>query len=72
MEQVNVDRRRSYGLAAGWLSAGRAIERQSKQAIDLRRQDPSCRAGWVLALMMLEAAPTPCSRTGFHMSNISL
>src|SRR4029077_15591108 len=28
-------------------------------------------AGWVLALMTLEAAPTPCSRTGFHISNIS-
>ena len=29
-------------------------------------------AGWVLALMTLLAAPTPCSRTGFHISNISL
>src|SRR5437667_11735552 len=29
-------------------------------------------AGWVFALIMLEAAPTPCSRTGFHMSKISL
>ena len=28
-------------------------------------------AGWVLALMTLEAAPTPCSRTGFHISSIS-
>src|SRR6476660_7632132 len=29
-------------------------------------------AGCVLALMMLVAAPTPCSRTGFHICNISL
>src|ERR1700682_2060022 len=27
--------------------------------------------GWVLALMTLEAAPTPCSRTGFHISTNS-
>src|SRR6267143_2211315 len=28
-------------------------------------------AGWVFALRTLEAAPTPCSRTGFHISSIS-
>src|SRR5882724_9617595 len=28
-------------------------------------------AGCVFALMILEAAPTPCSRTGFHISNSS-
>src|SRR6266576_2903734 len=37
-----------------------------------RRQTSNLPAGWVFALMMLEAAPTPCSRTGFHMSKISL
>src|SRR4029077_12471740 len=37
-----------------------------------RRQTSSLPAGWVFALMMLEAAPTPCSRTGFHMINNSL
>src|SRR6267142_3341596 len=28
-------------------------------------------AGWGFALMTLEAVPTPCSRTGFHISSIS-
>src|SRR6267154_1715186 len=28
-------------------------------------------AGWVFALIRLEAAPTPCNRTGFHISKIS-
>src|ERR1700719_1754072 len=37
-----------------------------------RRQASSLPAGCVFALMMLETAPTPCSRTGFHMINISL
>src|SRR5207253_1784480 len=35
------------------------------------RQSSSLPAGWVFALMTLEAAPTPCSRTGFHISSIS-
>src|SRR5438105_1776601 len=35
------------------------------------RQSSTLRAGWVFALMTLEAAPTPCSRTGFHISSIS-
>src|SRR5579864_2712607 len=37
-----------------------------------RRQVSSLPAGCVFALMTLEAAPTPCSRTGFHISNSSL
>src|SRR5438445_9688514 len=37
-----------------------------------RRQASSLPAGWVFALRMLETAPTPCNRTGFHMINISL
>src|SRR6202035_2110016 len=37
-----------------------------------RRHPSILPAGWVLALMMLETAPTPCSRTGFHISNSSL
>src|SRR5262249_43594597 len=36
------------------------------------RQSPSLPAGCVLALMMLEAAPTPCNRTGFHIMTSSL
>src|SRR5467141_521209 len=36
------------------------------------RHGSSLPAGWVFALRMLEAAPTPCSRTGFHISNSSL
>src|SRR5437660_4176043 len=36
------------------------------------RHNSTLPAGWVFALMMLEAAPTPCSRTGFHISKISL
>src|SRR5215472_11927166 len=36
------------------------------------RQSLSFPAGCVLALMMLEAAPTPCKRTGFHMMTSSL
>src|SRR3982074_2624234 len=36
-----------------------------------RRHGSSLRAGWVLALMTLATAPTPCSRTGFHISNNS-
>src|SRR5882672_9825417 len=35
------------------------------------RQSFSLPAGWVFALMTLEAAPTPCSRTGFHISSSS-
>src|SRR6267143_961364 len=35
------------------------------------RHPSSLPAGGVFALMMLEAAPTPCSRTGFHISNSS-
>ena len=35
------------------------------------RQSSSLPAGWVFALMTLEAAPTPCNRTGFHISSIS-
>src|SRR3981189_1211770 len=35
------------------------------------RHGSSLPAGWVFALMMLEAAPTPCSRSGFHMIRIS-
>src|SRR6266576_5598078 len=35
------------------------------------RHNSTLPAGCVFALMMLEAAPTPCSRTGFHISSIS-
>src|SRR5260370_267364 len=28
--------------------------------------------GWVFALTVTDVAPTPCSRTGFHMTSISL
>src|SRR5579871_1374064 len=44
--------------------------RPNKQST-LVRQTFILPAGCVLALMMLDAAPTPCSRTGFHISNIS-
>src|SRR5215470_16444596 len=36
------------------------------------RQSFSLPAGCALASMMLEVAPTPCNRTGFHMSRSSL
>src|ERR1700682_333128 len=36
------------------------------------RQGVNLPAGWVFALMMLEEAPTPCRRTGFHISSNSL
>src|SRR5262252_10778418 len=36
------------------------------------RQESILPAGWVLALMMLEAAPTPCNRTGFHITSSSV
>src|ERR1700719_1803556 len=37
-----------------------------------RRHPSILPAGWVLALRTLDTAPTPCSRTGFHISNSSL
>jgi len=39
--------------------------------IDLSATGQAAR-GWVFRVRMLEAAPTPCSRTGFHISNSSL
>ena len=44
--------------------------RPNRQSIRWR-QVSSLPAGWAFALMRLEAAPTPCSRTGFHITNIS-
>src|SRR2546421_950031 len=36
------------------------------------RHNSTLPAGWAFPSMMLEAAPTPCSRTGFHISSSSL
>ena len=54
------------------LPTGLTVEGQSKQANHLLTPRIHQPAGWVSALMTLEAAPTPCSRTGFHMINSSL
>src|SRR6266550_4980538 len=43
----------------------------NRQTTRLRQSFRRAPEGCVLASMMLEAAPTPCSRTGFHISNIS-
>src|ERR1700731_5497384 len=46
-------------------------ERPNKQST-LWRQVSILPEGWVLALTLTEAAPTPCRRTGFHITSISL
>src|SRR5882672_1503708 len=43
----------------------------NRQTTRWRQAFSSVPAGCVLASMMLEAAPTPCNRTGFHISNNS-
>src|ERR1035441_5667424 len=44
----------------------------NRQLICRRQGSSSLPAGVALALMMVEAAPAPCRRTGFHINNISL
>src|SRR6516225_8888674 len=50
---------------------GAPFSARPKRQLTCRRQGSNFPAGWVLALMTLEAAPTPCSRTGFHMMTSS-
>src|ERR1700758_105092 len=50
---------------------GEPLRPSPNKQLTLARQSSSLPAGWVLALMTLEAAPTPCSRIGFHISNNS-
>src|SRR5438105_11097364 len=61
----------SYALVS---LIGVPLSARPKRQTTCRRHGSSLAipAGWVPALMMLEAAPTPCSRTGFHISNSSL
>ncbi len=44
----------------------------NKQSTRRRQGSSALPAGWVLASIMVEAAPAPCSRTGFHIISISL
>src|SRR5258708_3371700 len=59
----------SKGLAA---VVGEPLSDRPNRQTTFSRQMSSLPAGWVFALMILEAAPTPCSRTGFHLINNSL
>src|SRR5229473_1160406 len=59
----------SKGLAA---VVGEPLSDRPNRQTTFSRQMSSLPAGWVFALMMLEAAPTPCRRTGFHIINNSL
>src|SRR6266852_1825268 len=59
----------SKGLAA---VVGEPLSDRPNRQTTFSRQMSSLPAGWVFALMILEAPPTPCSRTGFHMINNSL
>ncbi len=65
----SVDPVGSYGLVPR--DAGVPLSARPNRQLTCARQGSSLPAGWVLALMTLEAAPTPCSRTGFHISSIS-
>src|SRR6266852_3779729 len=51
---------------------GEPLRPRPNRQLTCSRQTSILPAGWVFALMMLEAAPTPCRRTGFHMINSSL
>src|SRR6266478_7889073 len=57
---------------AGLQSFGEPLVPSPNRQSTCVRHSSTLPAGWAFALMMLEAAPTPCSRTGFHMINISL
>ena len=46
--------------------------RPNRQFTFLRQGSSSKPAGLMFALTTVETAPTPCSRTGFHISSISL
>src|SRR5258708_7072090 len=47
-------------------------DKPKRQLIFRREGSRMTRAGCVFALIVTEAAPTPCSRIGFHISNISV
>src|SRR5450631_2593436 len=51
--------------------AGEPFRSSPNRQLTFARHVSILPAGCGLASMMLEAAPTPCSRTGFHISNIS-
>src|SRR3984893_17142641 len=51
--------------------AGEPLRPRPKRQLTRWRHTPSLPAGWGFALMTLEAAPTPCSRTGFHLNTKS-
>src|ERR1700732_2157263 len=49
-----------------------SIASPNRQSMFRRHGSRSTPAGLVLASTIVVAAPTPCSRTGFHMISISL
>src|SRR6267142_2500434 len=55
----------------GSYPAGTPVGANPNRQTARRRQSFRMPAGCVFASMMLEAAPTPCSRTGFHINNNS-
>src|SRR5882762_2141966 len=56
---------------AGLQSFGEPLVPSPNRQSTCVRHSSTLPEGWAFALMMLEAAPTPCSRTGFHISSIS-
>src|SRR5258705_4056007 len=61
----------SYGFAPVWLAIGVPSMDKPNRQLTCRRHGSSLPAGCAFALMMLAAAPTPCRRTGFHISSSS-
>src|SRR6267154_358464 len=56
---------------AGLQSFGEPLVPSPNRQSTCVRHSSTLPEGWAFAMMMLEAAPTPCSRTGFHISSIS-
>src|SRR6267142_3470169 len=56
---------------AGLQSFGEPLVPSPNRQSTWVRHNSTLPAGWVFALMMLEAAPTPCSRTGFDIISTS-
>jgi hypothetical protein len=59
----------SYGLLAliGW-----PLSARPNRQFTCRRQLSILPAGCASALIVTDAAPTPCRRTGFHINRFSL
>ncbi len=67
-EQVKVP----FGSKGFWAPMKPPFNAKPKRQLTCRRQTSILPEGCVFALTFTEAAPTPCSRTGFHIRSISL